>query len=63
MSRGGKGTISSHVFLFLSEECLSSNSFGKLSSLAHWPKSYVILCFMLNPITGKALKSGPGAIS
>lgn len=35
MSRDGKGTISSHVFIFLSEECFSPKSFGKLYSLAH----------------------------
>lgn len=62
MSRGGKGSISSHVLLFLSEERLSPKSFGELPSLAYWPESYV-LCFMLKPITGKSLKSGPSASS
>lgn len=61
MSKGGKGTISSHVCVFLSEKCFSPKSFGKLPSLAHWPESY-ILCFMIRTITGKPLKSGPGAI-
>lgn len=55
MSRDGKGTISSHVFIFLSEECFSPKSFGKLYSLAHWLESS-ILCFMLKPITEKVFK-------
>lgn len=47
---------------FFSEEHLSPKSFGRLypcGSLAG-----IILCFMLKPISGKALdQSGPGAIS
>lgn len=47
-----------HFFsFFFIEEHLSPQSF-----VAHWPESYV-LCFMLKPVTGKVLKSGPGAIS
>lgn len=45
------------LLFFFIEEHLSPQSF-----VAHWPESYV-LCFMLKPVTGKALESGPGAIS
>lgn len=47
---------------FFSQEHLSPKFFGKL-----YPRdslTRIILCFMLKPISGKALdQSGPGAIS
>lgn len=46
---------------FFSEEHLSLKSFGKLYHVAHWSES---LCFMLKPISGKALdQSRPSAVS
>lgn len=59
ISRGGEGTISSHVSIFSVRKTFLQRPLANYTLLAYWPKSYYISC--LNQSLGR-LKTNLGLV-